>query len=175
MSHTIQILVGVSILVSTVVIAAIFWWVGSRTQPQQDYKSVTERGYRLRREYFWGLLIVSILLFGVGIYSFPYPQIVESRVTGKPFVVKVMSSQFMFDMSETEVPRGWVRFDVMANDVNHGFGIYKDGWLIAQTQAMPDYVNRLYVNFTEPGKYEVWCLEYCGLAHHIMMTEFEVK
>ena len=39
---------------------------------------------------------------------------------------------------------------------------------------MPGHTNRLAYTFTQPGKYRVLCLEYCGLAHHGMMTEFEV-
>jgi cytochrome c oxidase subunit 2 len=45
---------------------------------------------------------------------------------------------------------------------------------VTQTQAMPGYVNKLYHTFTKPGKYQILCMEYCGAAHHFMVTEFEV-
>jgi cytochrome c oxidase subunit II len=35
-------------------------------------------------------------------------------------------------------------------------------------------VNRLVYTFARPGRYRVLCLEYCGLAHHGMNSEFEV-
>ena len=176
MDHSVQIIVGLSVLASTVALMGIFWWVCSRTYPQVEYSAITPGGYRLRGRYFWILLVVSIILGGIGISIFPYPSIMEGKVGGVPFVVKVVGSQFMWEMSETEIPVGPVRFDVTSIDVNHGFGVYdKDGWLVTQVQSMPDYINRLYVNFDKPGTYEVWCLEYCGLAHHIMVSEFEVK
>ncbi len=69
-----------------------------------------------------------------------------------------------------------VEFAVTSKDVNHGFGIYDpQGRLIAQTQAMPGYVNRLRVRFPEPGTYHVLCLEYCGLGHTAMMAEISVR
>ena len=60
--------------------------------------------------------------------------------------------------------------------MNHGFAIYKDkNHMVAQAQAMPGYVNKLQVRFTEPGDYEVLCLEYCGLAHHGMRAVIKVR
>jgi heme/copper-type cytochrome/quinol oxidase subunit 2 len=67
-------------------------------------------------------------------------------------------------------------FEVTSSDVTHGFGIYgPDGQLIAQTQAMPDYVNYLDVTFHQPGHYTVRCLEFCGVAHAIMQKDFTVE
>ena len=54
------------------------------------------------------------------------------------------------DFSPTvTVPAGtMVEFRVTTLDVNHGFSLYApDGHLVAQTQAMPGYVNRLRVTF----------------------------
>ncbi|PXV76312.1 hypothetical protein [Nitrosomonas eutropha] len=69
-----------------------------------------------------------------------------------------------------------VEFQVSAADVNHGFGIYDENLvLIAQTQAMPGYTNKLIHTFDKPGKFKILCLEYCGLAHHVMITELTVE
>jgi cytochrome c oxidase subunit 2 len=69
-----------------------------------------------------------------------------------------------------------VEFRVTTLDANHGFSLYApDGHLVAQTQAMPGYVNRLRVTFPEPGTYTVLCLEFCGMAHHRMRGVVEVK
>ena len=46
--------------------------------------------------------------------------------------------------------------------------------IVAQTQAMPGYVNVLRYTFKEPGTYQVLCLEYCGVEHHDMKTEINV-
>ena len=68
-----------------------------------------------------------------------------------------------------------VEFRVTTLDVNHGFSLYApDGHLVAQTQAMPGYVNRLRVTFDQPGTYTVLCLEFCGMSHHRMRGVVEV-
>jgi cytochrome c oxidase subunit 2 len=40
---------------------------------------------------------------------------------------------------------------------------------------MPGYTNRLQVRFDQPGKYEILCLEYCGVAHHVMAATITVQ
>lgn len=173
----VQLFVGIAAVLGALIIMAVFWKIGSSSLPRDDdYKHVSEAGYAVRRKYFWALLSVSVVLFIIGIIAFPYPKIMEAKIKGETFVVKINSKQFQWDLSATQIPMGPVRFDVTSQDVNHGFGIYDEkGMIVAQSQAMPDYVNKLYVNFTNPGKYKIWCLEYCGVAHHIMTTEFEVK
>jgi cytochrome c oxidase subunit 2 len=69
-----------------------------------------------------------------------------------------------------------VVFRVTGADVNHGFGVYNENLeLVTQVQAMPGYTNKLVYTFDQPGKYRILCLEYCGLAHHAMMGELNVK
>lgn len=69
-----------------------------------------------------------------------------------------------------------VEFRVTSLDVTHNFAIYApDRSIIAETQAMPGYVNRLRVRFAAPGRFEVLCLEYCGAAHQIMRSMFIVR
>jgi hypothetical protein len=60
-------------------------------------------------------------------------------------------------------------------DVNHGFSLYdENGKLLGQTQAMPGYVNRLFVKFEKPGIYTAFCMELCGNSHHRMRGVVEV-
>ena len=76
-----------------------------------------------------------------------------------------------------EVPMGRpVIFKVTSEDVIHGFGVYDPGGtMVFQTQAMPGYVNQVRYAFTKAGKYRVLCMEYCGLIHHDMIGDIEVK
>ncbi|MBS1485974.1 MAG: hypothetical protein JST43_00190 [Bacteroidetes bacterium] len=105
-------------------------------------------------------------------------------------VVYVAAKQYSFTLSSSaidpqnpvsteaiELPAGQpVEFRVTSLDVNHGFGIYNErAELVTQTQAMPGYVNRLRWEFTEPGTYNILCLEFCGAAHSFMRTTFTVK
>ena len=77
----------------------------------------------------------------------------------------------------TVLPAGkLIEFDVVSKDIIYDFGIYNPaGKLIAQMPAMPDHTSHLFYTFTQPGSYYVLCLDYCGLAHHLMNTAFEVS
>lgn len=175
--NTIQIFAGAALVAVPAVIMAVFWKVGT-AGGTEDYKDVTSRGYVIRRKYFWGLLAASLAFLAIGVYTLPYPQLAAAKAINEkpPHVVKATAKQFAFELSSDRLPLGPVRFDVTSEDVNHGFAIYdENGNLVSQTQAMPYYVNRLYVDFKKPGKYEIWCLEYCGVAHHVMTAGFEVK
>ncbi|GAB1444703.1 hypothetical protein MASR2M41_03250 [Flammeovirgaceae bacterium] len=138
---------------------------------------------------FWFLLILFVIpaLFASGTIAEPAYCLFADETPAK--IVHVSSMQFAFFLSEHAIdpknPSGepielpvneLVEFRVTSLDVNHGFAIY-DGSnrLITQTQAMPGYVNRLRYKFTEPGTYNILCLEYCGMAHQIMRSSFIVK
>jgi cytochrome c oxidase subunit 2 len=84
--------------------------------------------------------------------------------------------QWRWELSRTEVIAGQpVEFRITSADVNHGFGIYDTNLrLVAQTQAMPGYTNTLRHTFDAEGTYRILCMEYCGLAHHNMVTEIKV-
>jgi len=104
-------------------------------------------------------------------------------------VVFVGAQQFNFNMSYQSIDpkkpstenivlpvHQLVEFRVTSFDVNHDFAIYNDkAELIAQTQAMPGYVNMLRWKFDKPGTYNILCLEFCGSAHAYMRTSFTVK
>jgi plastocyanin len=99
-------------------------------------------------------------------------------------VVHAVGKQYAWSLSEGEgptlatwdqtyspavtVPAGTqVEFRVTTLDVNHGFSLYgPDGRLVAQTQAMPGYLNRLRITLDQPGTYTVLCLKFCGMGHH---------
>lgn len=138
---------------------------------------------------FWFSLILFVILgifASVTIPKSPYYLFADENPA---MVVHVMTRQFGFVFSENAIdpkkPAGesieipvneLVEFRVTSMDVNHGFAIYDDSHrLIIQTQAMPGYVNRLRFKFDHPGKYDILCLEYCGLAHHVMKSSFHVK
>ena len=141
-------------------------------EPPQAQADVTSAGYRLRRGWLWALAAVAVVAFAISLPSFPYGK--PATLTGEHF--SVIASQYSFALPAT-VPEGKnIVFDVTSKDVNHGFGIYDPrGRLVAQVQAMPDYVNHLPLRFSVKGHYLVRCLEYCGIAHAAMQGAFEVR
>lgn len=125
-----------------------------------------------RKVLIWFLVVAGVVITVASLRPWPHAvalgdQVIEVNATG---------SQWSWEIDNVEIPVGRpVVFNVHTRDVNHGFGVADpDGRLLVQIQAMPGYVNQVAYVFDEPGVYRVMCLEYCGLAHHVMHTEFQV-
>lgn len=167
---------------------AAFLYVALSTRNARDIN--VQSAYSLRTKLF--ILVLAVLGLGMGMTlgKTPYPKGNELPDN----VVFVVGKQFSFALSNApitneedyeartyatpvEVPAGsLIEFRVTSFDVNHSFAVYSpDDHLLAQTQAMPGYVNRLRVRFTEPGRHYVLCLELCGMGHHRMRGVFDVK
>ncbi len=158
-------------------IALAFVFVYARSHERlPDYAPLQKRAYGLRTGFFW-LLVVT--LFPAMLYTLTQlPYVPAKAITGVAGVqvINAVGHQWRWDLDRTEVKAGApVDFLVTSADVNHGFGIYDANLrLVAQTQAMPGYTNRLRHTFDTEGTYRVLCMEYCGLAHHNMFTEIKV-
>ena len=161
-------------LVVIALIAAAFLYVVAQSGTLAPSDSVQKGAYAIRRWFFWVLVALGVGVTYATLAQFPIPE--QAVPVAGAQVVNVVGKQWYWELSEKQFSAGIpVEFRVTAGDVNHGLGIY-DGnrRLIAQTQAMPGFTNRLVHTFTEPGKYRVLCLEYCGLVHHNMVSEFEI-
>jgi len=172
----IQTVAWVSSLFFILIIAAVFAWVFLNSKKKENFNKVVKKWYKTRKVY--GVIVVLLMLV-VTIYTLrelPYNAPVYEAGTDV-HVVDVEAIQFGWNISQTEFSVGdSVEFNVTTPDVTHGFGIYnEDMELIAQTQAMPEYTNTVYMTFSEAGTYTVLCLEYCGLGHHLMMAELIVE
>jgi cytochrome c oxidase subunit 2 len=175
-------------LALALVIALVFAYVALSTRAgrEVDYGAAN----RVRQRFFIVLTGALVVVLALTLPRMPYPA--EAQRPDR--IVYVAGKQYAFALSETpigsaedwqesnysqsvEVPLGsLVEFRVGTLDVNHGFSLYSpEGGLVAQTQAMPGYVNRLRVHFERPGRYTVLCLEFCGMGHHRMRGVVDVK
>ena len=154
-------------------IAAIFVWVVANAG--RSGADGSPSAYRWRARLFWIAIAAGIVISFGTLWEWPIAG--HAIATPKAdVVIRAVGHQWRWTLDRDTVKAGQVvEFEVTADDVNHGFAIYQNKHrLVAQVQAMPGYVNRLRVIFTEPGEYEVLCLEYCGLAHHGMRAVIKV-
>lgn len=182
-----QVLVLISFLVVTGVLVLVFQIVFASTKNATDIAPA--RVNRYRGLWFLTLAVILGVVFFFTLPRSPYLLFVQDRPEK---IIAVAAQQFAFILSDESLDRektpaeasggivvlagALVEFRVTSQDVNHGFGIFDpERTLIAQVQAMPGYVNRLRIRFDKPGTYNVLCLEYCGIAHFIMRTSFEVR
>ncbi len=158
-------------------LAAVFAWVAAGADVAlADYGPVVASAYRLRA---WLFALAVFILVGANyrtLGELPY----VSSLAPSPAVavqrVEAVGEQWSWTITPDAFVVGQTaEFHVTSTDVNHGFALYDPGMrIVVQTQAMPGYINVLRYTFTQPGTYQVLCLEYCGVAHHAMKAEITV-
>jgi cytochrome c oxidase subunit II len=175
------------ILATITVLVFVYVALSTRQIRDVDYQAA----YQLRRIFFVVLSVTLLALLALTLPKTPYGAEALERPEQ---VVHVVGKQFSFALSNTPITndKEWeegtyatpvripvsslVEFRVTSFDVNHGFSLYSpSNHLVAQTQAMPGYINRLRLKLDEPGRYTVLCLEMCGMGHHRMRGVFDVK
>jgi cytochrome c oxidase subunit 2 len=172
-----QNLIWMIALVGMGLVALVFLWVISQAGKPAD-ADVAQRAQRnsntLRRWLFGALAIIFVGVSWGSLHHFPIPP--QHGALDAKQVVDVVGRQWSWQMSNTTLVAGSpVEFRVTSADVNHGFAIYApDGRIAIQTQAMPGFTNKILYTFSQPGTYKVMCLEYCGLGHAPMVTQFQV-
>lgn len=179
----------VSFLVGSGIVGIVIFLITSTNpEKEEDAKEVKALVYGFRKKYFLGILLVAAAALILTLRGLPYYAVQKAGSTLK---VGVVGQQWLWRMAEGGLPaepgelaggpsitlpaNKAIEFEVTAIDANHAFGIYNsEGAIVAQTQTMPGYINHLVHTF-EPGKYEVLCLEYCGIPHAIMTGEIIVE
>jgi cytochrome c oxidase subunit II len=155
------------------IVAAFFWWAVRNSAAGPAPVKVAGNVEAYRRGLFWTLAVLGLVVAIATLRPWPY----DASASDNAVTVTATGNQWSWEVAPQELPLGRpIIFKVSSNDVNHGFGVYDPhGTILFQTQAMPGYVNQVRYTFTKPGKYRVLCMEYCGLIHHDMVAEIDVK
>jgi len=165
----------VSLVLMGVVLYTFAYVAIKASHLQAEYAGIQARSYSIRSKVFWVLVIAGVVITTITTIDLPFAatrgDLVDVdrhiKVGGRQWFWEIENSQAKVD--ETVV------FDVSAFDVTHGLGIYDPQMrLVGQTQAMPGYTNAIKITFKDAGIYKLLCMEYCGLAHHAMITNFTV-
>lgn len=163
-------------LASLVLLSAVFLFVIANSGDERDYSEVQKKWYAIRSKWLLFLFVTGVIVTWATLSPFPITD-QHAAADADTTVVKVVARQWQWEIDNTEYSAGdTVEFHVTSGDVNHGFAIYDgEDRLLTQTQAMPDYVNKVRHTFDQPGTYKVLCMEYCGLAHHAMLAQLTVR
>ena len=156
-------------------VALVFIYVIAKSGDPGESTLIAKKASAIRPWWFLALVVLGVGVTWASLKQFPIPD-QQARSQSPTQVVEAVARQWSWELSQDRFVAGIpVEFRVSSADVNHGFAIYgPDGLIVTQAQAMPGFTNRLLHTFTLPGTYRVLCLEYCGLAHHVMMIEFDV-
>ena len=158
-------------------LALVFLWVATGTGAKlANYGPVIDTAYRARVWLFGLAVVVLVATNYKTLGELPYIHALPQSSAAGVQPVQVVSQQWSWTITPDSFKVGQTaEFRVTSKDVNHGFALYDPEFrIVGETQAMPGYTNVLRYTFTEPGTYQVLCLEYCGAAHHEMKAEIKV-
>ena len=169
---TAQILVAIIFLLIALALAVVFASVAANAGAGVPFERVQAVGYWIRRRWLASLAALLVVVVGASWAALPYAQGSDADRT----IVRVTAGQFYWAFDPPRVPVGTpVRFEITSSDVNHGLGLYDpEGRLVTEAQAMPGYTNTLDYTVRREGRYQVLCMEYCGVDHHLMASVFTV-
>jgi cytochrome c oxidase subunit 2 len=161
--------------VATIVAVAVLLVVYRSTRVGFRVRAAT-RGQLERREGYWGMVVISLLVVTLGATIFAIPYGSDQDARGAAQKITIIGRQFAWTVQPPRVRAG-VRtaVELGAADVNHAIGIYDpDEVLIKQVNVVPGVTQPFTITFEKPGRYRIRCLEFCGVDHHLMENALEV-
>ena len=117
------------------------------------------------------LLVLSLVLFGWGAKVYfhstrPPADAMEILVTGKQWMWKLQQPNGRREINTLHIPVGQpIKLTMTSEDVIHSFFI--PAFRVKQ-DVLPGRYTRLWFEATKPGKYRLFCTEYCGTEHSMM-------
>jgi len=172
-AYAIAVAYGAVCLVAVVGLLVI-WRSTHAAPPRRTDETDTARLAHGEKAWF----AIAVAALGVLLLAtLPFIPYGDNAASAGQQTVSVDGAQFAWTISPREVQAGVpVRFTVTAADVNHGFAVYNDdNVMLFQIQAVPDHTSDIVYTFNEPGRYQVVCLEFCGVKHHEMLTTITVE
>ena len=159
--------------VVSLVVTACFVWVLLHSKGSSSLEKIAVPAYRARSRLLTLALVAGIVIALTTLIPWPY----DAEAGSVTRHIDVKAQQWSWELSDDKARVGEViEFRVTSNDVNHGFALYDvEHRIVAQIQAMPGFLNKVRYRFTQPGRYQILCLEYCGLVHHGMLAVIDVQ
>ncbi|MEO5357713.1 MAG: cytochrome c oxidase subunit II [Nitrospirae bacterium YQR-1] len=93
-------------------------------------------------------------------------DIFEAKAIGQSFSFEMISPEGIKTLNELRVPVGPVKVLLNSKDVIHNFAVPH---FRVREDMVPGRETYLWFNAKDPGEYEVFCAEYCGVGHSKML------
>jgi cytochrome c oxidase subunit 2 len=163
-------LIVVSIAFTIPIVLAIFFF-GIKYREKEKYATPEEIHGSITLETVWSIIpfVVSMTIFLGGAivfynqYRVPDDPDMEVYVVGKQWMWKVQHNTGQREINELHVPVNTkVKLTMTTEDVLHDFFIPA---FRTKADVVPGRYTYLWFEATKPGKYHLYCAEYCGLNH----------
>jgi cytochrome c oxidase subunit 2 len=162
-------LIAVSVAFTIPIVVAIFFF-GLKYRERQRYATPDELHGSIVLETTWSIIpfIVSMTIFLGGAYVYfnqytPPQDAMEIYVVGKQWMWKMQHGTGQREINELHVPVGRkIKLTMTTEDVLHDFFVPA---FRTKADVVPGRYTYLWFEATKPGKYHLFCAEYCGLNH----------
>ncbi len=160
-----------------VFLTAIFFFVRYRRRTDHDVTPHVEPRAIHEILFVSVPLALFLLWFGIGFpqyvrLSLPPQDAMDVYVQGKKWMWKFAYPGGPNAIDTLRVPAGRpVRLLITSRDVIHSFFVPA---LRIKMDALPGRYTQTWFNADKPGRYEIFCAEYCGLSHSAMRGELVV-
>ena len=166
-------LIGISVFFS-VLIAALCLWFGFKYRQSKTNPTGQPIHGNLWLEIIWTVipLVIVMFLFVAGAKLYlrnmqPPADAMEIFVVGKQWMWKIQHPEGPREINELHVPVGQpVKLLMTSEDVIHSF--YVPAFRV-KMDVVPGTYTRLWFEATKPGRYHLFCAEYCGTKHSQMI------
>ncbi len=163
----------VTVLVSLGVYAAIVAFV-IKYKRQSDDEIPEQIEGNLLLEITWSVapLGLVLIMFGWGAVLFfdlntPPAEAINFSVVGKQWMWKVQHPSGKREINELHVPMGQpIKLTITSEDALHSFYIPA---FRTKMDAVPGRYTTSWFEPTKPGEYHIFCAEYCGTKHSMMI------
>lgn len=157
----------------TITVLAIMLFLAVRYRAGSIYSRKNARGEHIVLELSWSIfpLIIAIGMFLWATKPFtevyrPPANAKEVFVIGKRWMWHVQHANGIRENNELHVPIGRaVKLTMISQDVIHGFFVPA---FRVKRDVLPGRYNTCWFQPTRPGKYHLFCTEYCGTNHSEM-------
>jgi cytochrome c oxidase subunit II len=162
---------AVTIVMTALIFAAVIYFAYRYRRAANPRPTQIEGSTKL--ELFWSIspFFVMLVMFAWGAQLYyaaqnPPKNAMEVFVTGKQWMWKVQYASGGREINELHVPVGQpVKLTMASEDVIHSFSIPA---FRVRHDVVPGHYNSLWFTASKPGRYRLYCTEYCGLWHSKM-------
>ena len=162
-------LILVSIAFTIPIVVAIFVF-GIKYREKEKFATPEEMHGSIVLETVWSIIpfVVSMTIFlgGAYVYYNQYrmpDEAMDVYVVGKQWMWKLQHASGHREINELHIPVGRnVKLTMTTEDALHDFSIPA---FRTKADIVPGRYTYLWFNATKPGKYHLYCAEYCGLNH----------
>lgn len=166
-------LVGMSTFFTLLIAAMVIFFALRYRRRQADGVGSTFENSALL-EITWTVipLIIVLFTFGWGLKVYfklfrPPANAVEYYVTGKQWMWKTQHPTGQREINELHVPLGQpIQLTMTSEDVIHSFFVPA---FRAKADVIPGRYTKIWFTATKPGRYHLFCTEYCGAEHSRMI------